>query len=63
MDEGRGAHAEDARARADQDDGHRAQAGAERGDGVSSGIKAGRDAGRRSREEEYVMAHRAGTKR
>jgi hypothetical protein len=36
---------------------------AEHGFGVSVGIKAGRDAGRRSREEEGVMAHRAGTKR
>jgi hypothetical protein len=51
MDEGRGAHAEDARGPADEDNCDRAQAQAERGCGVSGGIKAGRDAGRRSREE------------
>jgi hypothetical protein len=56
MDEGRAAHAEDARARADEDNGDRAQAQAKRGCGVSAGIKAGRDAGRRSREERGVIA-------
>ena len=56
VDKGRAPHAEDARARADEDNRDRAQAQAERGCGVSAGIKAGRDAGRRSREEEYVMA-------
>jgi hypothetical protein len=54
VDEGRGAHAEDARAREDKDDCDRAEAQAERGCGVSAGIKARRDAGRRSREEEGV---------
>jgi hypothetical protein len=42
------------RARADKDDRDRAQAQAERGCGLSAGIKAGRDARRRSREEEGV---------
>jgi hypothetical protein len=56
VDEGRAAHAENARARADEDDCDRAQAQAERGCGVSAGIKAGRDAGRRSREERGVIA-------
>jgi hypothetical protein len=51
VDEGRGAHAEVACARADEDNRDRAQAQAERGRGVSAGIKAGRDVGRRSREE------------
>jgi hypothetical protein len=35
----------------------RAQAEAERGCDVSSGLKAGRDAGRRSREEECVKGN------
>jgi hypothetical protein len=48
VDERRGADAEDARARADEDS-DRAQTQAERGCGASAGIKAGRDAGRRSR--------------
>jgi hypothetical protein len=50
----RGAHAGESRARADEDNGDRAEAQAERGCGVSAGIKAGRDAGRRSRGEEGV---------
>jgi hypothetical protein len=54
VDEGRGAHAEDAGARADEDNCDRAQPQAERGCGVSAGIKAGRDAGRRSRQERGV---------
>jgi hypothetical protein len=54
VDEGRGTHAEDARARANEDNGDRAQAQAERGCGVSAGIKARRDAGSRSREERGV---------
>jgi hypothetical protein len=49
-----GTYAENARARADEDNGDRAKAEAKRGCGVSAGIKAGRDAGRRSREEEGV---------
>jgi hypothetical protein len=48
---GRGPHAEDARARADEDNRDRAQAQAERGCGVSAGVKAGRDVGRSTREE------------
>jgi hypothetical protein len=48
VDEGRGAHAEDARAREDEDNGDRAEVKAERGCGVSAGIKAGRDVGWRS---------------
>jgi hypothetical protein len=48
VDEGRGTHAEDARGPADKDNGDRAEAQGERGCGVSAGIKAGRDAGRRS---------------
>jgi hypothetical protein len=59
VDEGRAAHAEDARGPADEDNGDRAQAQAERGRGVSTGIKAGCDAGRRSAEEESVRG--AGT--
>jgi hypothetical protein len=51
VDKGRGPHAEDARTRADEDNRDRAQAQAERGCGVSAGIKAGRDVGRMSREE------------
>jgi hypothetical protein len=51
VDKGRAAHAEDARAREDKDDCDRAEAQAERGCGVSAGIKARRDAGWRSREE------------
>jgi hypothetical protein len=54
VDEGRGAHAEDVRAREDKDDCDRAEAQAERGCGVSAGIKAGRDARGRSRGEEGV---------
>jgi hypothetical protein len=49
VDEGRGRHAESARGPADEDNGDRAQAQAERGRGVFTGIKAGRDAGWRSR--------------
>jgi hypothetical protein len=56
VDKGRAAHAEDARGPADEDNGDRAQAQAERGGGVSAGIKAGRDAGRRSREGRGVIA-------
>jgi hypothetical protein len=54
VDERRGADAEDARAREDKDDCDSAQAQAERGCGVSAGIKARRDAGWRSREERGV---------
>jgi hypothetical protein len=54
VDEGRGAHAEEARGPADKDSGDRAQAQAERGCRVSAGIKGGRDGGRRSREEGSV---------
>jgi hypothetical protein len=56
VDEGRGAHAEDACTRADEDNCDRAEAQAERGCGVSAGIITGRDTGRRSREEECVIA-------
>jgi hypothetical protein len=51
VDKGRDPHAEDARARADEDNRDSTQAQAERGCGVSAGIKAGRDAGRRSEKE------------
>jgi hypothetical protein len=54
VDKGRAAHAEVARARTDEDNGDRAEAQAEHGCVVSAGIKADRDAGRRSGEEEGV---------
>jgi hypothetical protein len=54
VDEGRAAHAEDARARADEDNGDRAQAQAERGCDATQGISSWCDAGWRSREEEGV---------
>jgi hypothetical protein len=57
VDEGRGPHVEEARGPADKDNGDRAEAEAERGCGVSAGIKAGRDGGWRSREEEGVRGN------
>ena len=54
VDEGRGAHAQGARARQDEDDGDRAEAQTERSCCVSACIKAGRGAGRRSKEERGV---------
>jgi hypothetical protein len=57
VDKGRGPHAEDARAPEDKNDCDRAEAEAERGCGVSAGVKAGRDVGRRSREERGVKGN------
>jgi hypothetical protein len=51
VDEGRRADAKDARAREDKDDGDRAKTEAERACDVSAGVKAGRRAGRTSKEE------------
>jgi hypothetical protein len=54
-DEGRFRNDEfDARGPADKDNGDRAEAQAERGCGVSAGVKARRDAGWRSGEEEQM---------
>jgi hypothetical protein len=57
VDEGRGTHAEVAHAREDED-GNCAKAGAERRCDVWSGVKTGRDAGGRSKEERDVVSKR-----